>query len=99
VEPLLLAATVVQVLRHLFLALLLVTLVVVVAHNLVELQWAWVVLVGAAWEAAQVRVLLEQPIQAVEVVGAVALLVDTMAVQALSFFATPAQFNISLVAQ
>jgi hypothetical protein len=42
--------------------------------------------------------LLEQPIL-VAVVGLFMLALAALAVQALSFFATPAQFNISLVAQ
>jgi hypothetical protein len=39
------------------------------------------------------------PTQAVEAVAAVLVQVVAMLVQALSFFATPAPFNISLVAQ
>jgi hypothetical protein len=42
---------------------------------------------------------MELQTQVVEVVVLVIMQVEPQAVQALSFFATPAQFNISLVAQ
>jgi hypothetical protein len=44
-------------------------------------------------------VLLELQTQAVAAVEVAAVAQEVLAVQALSFFATPAQFNISLVAQ
>jgi hypothetical protein len=47
----------------------------------------------------QQQVLVGLPIQAVAVVVVVVMLVAAVEVQALSFFATPAQFNILLVAQ
>jgi hypothetical protein len=55
--------------------------------------------VVVAQVAGQVPLQRGLPIQAVAVVVDIALHLEPQAVQALSFFATPAQFNISLVAQ
>jgi hypothetical protein len=54
---------------------------------------------AAVQMAGETQRLVEQQTQAVVVVAQVTAIQAAQAVQALSFFATPAQFNILLVAQ
>ena len=86
-----------QVLHLLFLDLSLLMLVVVGALMVTPLVLVLVVLVGVV-QVLLVMVRMEQLILAGEV-AAVPDSHQAMAVQALLFSATPARFNISLVAQ